>query len=181
MADLVNPYANPYLPIFANQRTVINNPQVPGNNLPTPQMNYSGVQYSQIHSVNGFDGARAYASNLANGSSEIVPDGDPNLARAYIVAKDANGQIYVQGGNFIPIEEPKPVTVDELNDKMNTILEKLNKLEEDRANDQSVRNASWKGQKQPGNAGAQSGNRNGQSSSESGGGHSGSRANNAEQ
>ena len=167
MAELVNPYANPYLPSFVNQRPVIGNP-APGNNLPTPQMNYSGVQFGQIHSVKGFDGARAYANGLANGASEIVAESDPNLARAYIVAKDANGQVYIQGGNFIPIEEPKPVTVDELNDNMNAILEKLNKLEEDKANDQSVRNASWKGQKQSGNAGPQPGNRGGQGSSEPG-------------
>ena len=174
MAELVNPYANPYLPSFVNQRPVIGNP-VPGNNLPTPQMNYSGVQFGQIHSVNGFDGARAHANNLVNGASEIVAEGDPNLSRCYIVAKDANGQIYVQGGNFVPIEEPKPVTVDELNDKMNAILEKLNKLEEEKANDQSVRNASWKGQKQSGNAGAQSGNRNSQNGSEPSSGNAGNR------
>ena len=47
--ELVNPYANPYLPSFASQRPVINNPQTP--NLPTPQMNFSGVQFGQIHSV----------------------------------------------------------------------------------------------------------------------------------
>ena len=170
MADLVNPYANPYLPAFVNQRPTINNPQVP-----TPQMNYSGVQFGQIHSVSGFDGARSYANNLANGASEILAEKDPNLARAYIVAKDENGQVYIQGGNFVPIEEPKPVTVDELNDKMNKILEKLNKIEEDKANDQPVRNASWKGSKQSYNAGSQSGNRSGQSSSESGSNDAGDR------
>ena len=159
MAELINPYSNPYLPSFVNQRPAINNP--------TPQMNYSGIQFGQIHSVNGFDGARAYANSLANGSSEIVAEADSNLSRCYIVAKDTNGQIYHQGGNFVPVEEPKPVTVDELNAKMNAILDKLNKLEEDRSNDQSVRNAPWKGQKQSGNAGAQPGGRNGSGSPES--------------
>lgn len=177
MADLVNPYANPYLPSFANQRPVINNPQVP--NFQTPQMNYSGIQFGQIHSVNGFDGARAHANSLANGASEIVAEGDPGLSRCYIVAKDANGQIYVQGGNFVPIEEPKPVTVDDLNSKMNMILEELNKLKEEKANDQSVRNAPWKGQKQSGNAGAQPGNRNGGNVSEPSGSNAGTRTDDA--
>ena len=157
MADIVNPYANPYLPSFVSQRPTINNP--------TPQMNFSGIQFGQIHSVNGFEGARAYANNLANGSSEIIADGDPNVARAYIVAKDSNGQVFVQG--FIPIEEPKPVTVDELNEKMNAILEKLNKLEENKPDDQSIRSTPCKGQKQPGNEGSQSSNRSSKSSSES--------------
>ncbi len=162
MAELVNPYANPYLPSFANQRPVINNTPAP---LPTPQMNYSGIQFSQIHSVNGFEGARAYANTLSNGSSEILAESDPNLARAYIVAKDTNGQIYVQGGNFIPIEEPKPVTVDELNAKMNTILEKLSKLEEEK-NDQSVRSNSWKNAKRAGDAGSKPGGWSGSDHSE---------------
>lgn len=174
MADLVNPYANPYLPSFVNQRPVINNPQ--SVNIPTPQMNFSGVQFGQIHSVNGFDGARTYANSLANGASEIVAEGDPNLSRCYIVAKDQNGQVFIQGGNFVPVEEPKPVTVDELNTKMNVILDKLNKLEEDRSNDQSIRNASWKGQKQSGNAGSQSGGRNGPNGPESGNNYVGNRS-----
>ena len=171
MAEMINPYANPYLPSFVNQRPTINNPQMPASNLPTPQMNYSGIQFGQIHYVNGFEGARAHAANLANGASEIVAESDPNLSRSYIVAKDANGQIYVQGGDFVPIEEPKPVTVDELNAKMNAILEKLNKLEEGKVDDQPVRNASWKSTKQPGNAGAQPNGRNGAGGTEPAGGH----------
>ena len=162
MAELVNPYANPYLPSFVNQRPSMNNPQVPA-----PQMNYSGIQFTQIHSVEGFSGARTYANSLANGASEILAEKDPNLARAYIVAKDENGQIYIQGGNFIPIEEPKPVTVDELNDNMNMILEKLNKLEEDKTDGQPIRSNSWKGQKQSGDAGSRTGNRGSQGGSES--------------
>lgn len=143
MADLVNPYANPYLPSFVNQRPVMNN-QPPQNTMPTPHLNYSGVTFGQIHSVNGFDGARSYAGSMANGSSEILAESDPNLSRVYIVAKDANGQTYIQGGDFTPVEEPKPITVEELNSKMNTILEKLNRMEEKGSNDQSIRDSSWK-------------------------------------
>ena len=111
MEELVNPYANPFLPRFANQRPVINNQSV---SIPAPQMNYSGLNFGQIQSVKGFDGARNWANSLSNGSSAILAEEDPNLSQVYIVAKDANGQIYVKGGSFIPIEEPKPVTMDDL-------------------------------------------------------------------
>ena len=160
MADLVNPYANPYLPSFVNQRPVINNQS---SSLPTPQMNYSGMNFGQIHSVRGIEGADAY--NLANGCSEIIAEEDPNLARIYIVAKDANGQMLVQGFDLIPVERPKKVTMDDLSSTMTQILDRLNKLEEDKANgNQSVSNASWK---RPGNAGNRTAGTNGQNGSES--------------
>lgn len=138
MADLVNPYANPYLPSFVNQRPRMNEP------MSTPQMNFSGLNFGQIHSVSGFAGARAY--NLANGASEILAESDPNLARVYVVAKDSNGQMFVQGFNLIPVEEPKPVTMDDLSNTMSQILDRLNKLEEGQKNDQPVSANSWSGQ-----------------------------------
>lgn len=155
MADLVNPYANPYLPSFVSQRPVMNNQPV---NLPTPQMNYSGMNFGQIHSVKGFDGARAY--NLANGASEILADDDPNLARIYITARDANGQMLVKGYDLVEVEEPKPVTMDDINSKMNDILNRLDRLEVER-NDQSIHGSAWRNTK-PGNAGIQSNGRTGQ-------------------
>ena len=159
MADLVNPYSNPYLPSFVSQRPKVMEPQ----SMPTPQMTYSGVSYSQIHSVKGFEGARAYS--LANGASEILAEDDPNLARVYIVAKDANGQTYLQGFDLIPVIEPKPITMDDLSSTMNQILERLNKLEGDR-NEQSVSGNVWKGDKRTNDAGARTGNRNGPNGSE---------------
>ena len=140
---------NPYLPVFANQRPRINEP------LPTPQLNFSGIQYGQIHPVNGFDGARAYANSLANGASEILPDSDPNVARIYMVAKDANGQVYLQGCAVTPIEEPKPITMDDLSSQMSQILERLNKLEADK-NDQSVSGNAAKNARQFDGSGNQS-------------------------
>ena len=152
MADLTNPYANPYLPSFVSQRPVINNQQPVS--LPTPQLNYSGVQFGQIHPVSGFEGADAYAGSLANGASEILAEKDPNLARVYVTAKDSNGQIFVQGFNLIPVERPKAITMDDLNSKMNQMLERLSKLEEDKANvDKPVPNASWNNSGKSGNAG----------------------------
>ena len=157
--ELVNPYANPYLPSFVNQRPRMNEP------LPTPQMQYSGVNFGQIHSVRGFEGARAY--NLANGSSEILAEEDPNLARVYIVAKDANGQMFVQGANLVMIDEPKPVTMDDLSTQMSQILDRLNKLEADK-NDQPVPTNAAKNARQFNGAGVQSGSRNGSGNAESG-------------
>lgn len=90
------------------------------------------TRMNQIQSVAGFDGARNHARTLTNGSSEIVSDSDPNLARIYIVAMDHNGSPIVQGFNLIPVEEPKPVTIDDLNDKMNILIERLDQLEREK-------------------------------------------------
>lgn len=107
-----------------------------------------------------------YGYSLANGASEILAEEDPNMARIYICAKDANGQMFVQGFDLSPVEEPKPITMDDINSKMNRILERLDKLEVEQ-NDQSVRNAAWKGGKQSGNTGYQSNGRNGSGGAES--------------
>lgn len=157
--EIVNPYANPYLPSFVNQRPRMNEP------LPTPNLQFSGVTYGQIHPVNGFDGARAYANTLANGASEILPDSDPNIARVYMVAKDQNGQVYLQGCNVTPIEEPKPVTMDDLSSQMSQILERLNKLEAEK-HDQSIPGNAAKNARQFNGPGNQSGSRNGSGNAE---------------
>ena len=136
MADLVNPYANPYLPSFVNQRPRINDfkPVVPTVTMPS---------YSQIQSVNGYSGAREYAlNNLAPGSSAIIAESDPNTARVYIVAKDQTGQPIVEGYSLIHEEEPKPVTMDDLSAKMSELLDRMNKLEE-KNNGEPNTTAAW--------------------------------------
>ena len=161
MADLVNPYANPYLPSFVNQRPKINDPSM----APTVA-GYQSASFSQIHSVKGFEGAENY--NLANGASEILAESDPNMARIYVVAKDANGQMFVQGFNLTPVERPKPVTMDDLSSQMNRILDRLEKLEGERRNDQPVSGNAWKSNsKHSGHAANQPNGRNGQDSQES--------------
>ena len=160
MAELMNPYANPYLPAFVNQRPRIND--IGGIK---PIMNQ--LRYTQIDSVNGFGGAREFVqNNLAPGASGIVAEADPNTARIYICAKDSTGQIYVEGYRLIHEDEPKPVTMDDLNAKMSELLDRMNKLEEERNDDQSGGRSVWKNG--PANAAASkhqpNGNRNGQSS-----------------
>ena len=141
MADLVNPYANPYLPSFVNQRPRINNPLQP-NTIPLIP------SYKQINSISGFEGARQYAMNqLTQGSSEIIAESDPNTARIYIVAKDQNNQIIVEGYSLIPEIEPKPITMDDLNNKMSELLDRMNKLEEEQNNGKPVCEPSGKTQR----------------------------------
>lgn len=119
---------NPYLPPFAANRPRIEPPR----QIQTPQISIPGsLNYSQIQPVSGFDGARAFANGLAIGSSAIIAESDPNIARVYIVAKDANGQSIVEGYKLIPDEEPKPKTMDDLSAQMSEIISRLNKLEED--------------------------------------------------
>lgn len=146
MADIVNPYANPYLPSFVNQRPRLNDTK------PVPMY---GSTFSQIHPVSGFEGARNYANGLANGSSEILSESDPEIARVYIVAKDQNGQTFMQPFRLVAEEEPKPVTMDDLNTKMSELLERMNKLEEDRANGQSGNEYPGKANKYQNNARSQ--------------------------
>ena len=143
MADV---YGNPYLPSFVRNQPKMADP------VPVMPMQALPTKACQIVSVNGFEGARAHARSLTNGSSEIAADSDPNTARVYVIVVDQNGQQYIQGFDLTPVQEPKPITMDDLNDKMNKVLERLNQLEEERMmkNDQSGFRAS--GQNKPANS-----------------------------
>ena len=175
MADM---YGSPYLPSFVRNQPKMVDPtlsaQVP--TLPT--------RSCQIKSVDGYAGAREHAGTLTNGSSEIVAELNPNIPRVYVVVVDQNGQKYVQGFGLIPEEEPKPITMDDLNDKMNKVLERLNQLEEERVTDsaQSGFRASWKNKSDVGNGdqisrSSQNGQRPTGSSVSNGGNRSASEAN----
>ena len=163
MADIVNPYANPYLPSFVNQRPRMNDVKM--------QPSVGSVVFSQIHPVKGYEGADAYSATLAAGSSEILSESDPNIARIYVVAKDQNGQTFVQGFGLVPDERPKPITMDDLNAKMSELLERMDKLETEKVtvNAQPNNGSSWKGPKQSNDSRAQSNVRDGQSGRESSG------------
>ena len=119
-------YGNPYLPSFVRNQPKIADP-TPGFQTPVLP-----TKVSQINSVQGFSGAHQYAASLANGSSEILAETDPDTPRVYVVVVDQNGQRYVQGFRLVPEEEPKPVTMDDLNDKMSAVLERLERLEAER-------------------------------------------------
>ena len=168
MADLVNPYANPYLPAFVSQR-----PRFNDTSKPMAPLSPMSVSYSQIHSANGFAGAREYAlNNLANGASEIISDTDPNIARVYIVAKDSTGMPFMEPYRLVPEEEPKPVTMDDLSAKMSELLDRMNKLEEDKKNVQSSAEHAVADTRQFNDAGSSTSGRNGQNFKEPSGGSS---------
>lgn len=119
-------YGNPYLPPFVRNQPKMADP------VPSIQTPILPTKVSQIVTVQGFDGARQHASTLTNGSSELVAESDPNVSRVYAIVVDQNGQRYVQGFRLVPEEEPKKVTMDDLNDKMNVVLERLGRLESER-------------------------------------------------
>ena len=129
MADV---YGNPYLPSFVRNQPKMSNPVA----MPTTPI--LPTKATQITSVQGFAGARQHVATLTPGSSEIVADSDPNLARIYMVVVDQNNQQYVQGFDLVAVEEPKQITMDDLNDKMNKVLTRLDQLEQERTivNDQ---------------------------------------------
>lgn len=164
MADIVNPYANPYLPSFVSQR-----PRMAEPTTMTPTFGVQTQQYGTIHQVNGFQGARDYAKSLLPGNSEIVAESDPNLSRIYIVAKDQNQQIYMEAYNLTPEVEPKAVTMEDLSAQMNELLGRMNRLEEDKRNDQSNHGAAWKNKS--GNAANGSNGRSNAGSTESSSGN----------
>lgn len=156
MADV---YGNPYLPSFIRNQPKMTDP------VPVMPMQALPTKACQITSVEGFAGARAHAGSLTNGSSEIVAESNQDLARVYVVVVGQNGQQYVQGFDLVPVQEPKAVTMDDLNEKMNKVLERLNQLEEERAmnNDQPGYRASVQGKPATGSGGGASRNaQNGQ-------------------
>ncbi len=127
-----NPYDDPYVPGFVNQR-----PRLQA--APQPVQGYKPNVYGQIQSVNGFDGARDFALNrLTPGSSTIIAEADPNLARVYIVAKDQNSLVLATGYDLTPVEEPKPITMQDISNQLADIQGRLNKLEGNAVNDKPV-------------------------------------------
>ena len=117
-----SPHVSPYLPNSVAQQPKLYMPMNPTD----PRQDFT-----KIHSVNGFPGARQYAhETLAPGCSNIIADSDPNIARVYIVGKDQNGQIIVSGYRLIPEEEPKPVTMDDISNQLSELINRVSKLEE---------------------------------------------------
>lgn len=146
------PEISPYLPSFANSKPAVSNPvfQAPAPAV-QPFMAKREVEY-----VTGFDGANAVA--MAPNSSGLFLDKDMNVL--WVVATDQNGAKSVVKGYEIGNEytPPKPVTLDDLMAQMQSMNERLNKMEET-ANGQYYHKSS--GQGKPGGANAQPGGRNG--------------------
>ena len=168
MADLVNPYANPYLPAFVNQRPRID------NSIPQPMTPaISSPSFTQIRSASGFEGARSHAMNrMLPGSSDILAEADANIPRIYFVAKDQDNQVIVEGYRLIKEEEPKPVTMDDLNAKMSELLDRMNKLEEENRNgNKPGSGTAWKAPRQQNEPRVSESSRNGAGNGQSAGGN----------
>ena len=151
-----NAYGNPYLPPFVRNQPKVADP-IPGIQAPVLP-----TKMHQITSVQGFSGAHQYAASLANGSSEILAESDPNTPRIYVAVVDQNGQRYVQGFRLTPEEEPKPVTMDDLNSKMNEVLERLGQLEAERKTGHDKSNFRSSGEIKSANGNGNGFNRNSQ-------------------
>lgn len=122
---MANVYGNPYEPDFAKQRP----------RFQPPQKVFKTMIYDQIQTVQGFDGARDFATNcLGPGASYIIADGDPNIARIYVISKDQASAISVSAFKLIPEEEPKQPTLQDISNLLENISGRLSKLEE-KAND----------------------------------------------
>ena len=126
-----NVYGDPYVPDFAKQRPRIQ------QQTPTPVV--GRMIYDQIQSVIGFEGAREFANaRLGNGASCIIAEGDPNIARIYVVAKDQNGAVLLSGYDLTRIEEPKPITMQDISTQLSDIQNRIKTLEEKTDNDKPV-------------------------------------------
>ncbi len=129
-----NVYGDPYVPDFAKQRPRIQ------QQMSAPVI--GRMIYDQIQSVTGFEGAREFANTrLGNGASCIIAESDPNIARIYVIAKDQNGSIILSGYDLSPVEEPKPITMQDISTQLSDIQNRITKLEERNVNDKPVWNA----------------------------------------
>ena len=144
------PEISSYLPSFASNKPSVTNP-IMQSPMPTVQ---PFLQKREVEYVVGFDGANTVP--MAPNSSGLFLDRDNNLL--WVVATDQNGtkslvKGYHIGEEYVP---PKPVTLEDIMSQMQSMNERLNKMEVIQ-NGQSNFTAS--GQGKSGGPNAQSGNR----------------------
>ena len=118
------PEISSYYPPFANQ----NKPQVSNPILQAPTISPSLFQKKEVEYVVGYEGASNY--QMAPNSSTLLLDKDMNVL--WVVATDQNGNKsvikgYNIGEEYIP---PKPVTLDDLMHQMQSMNDRLTKMEE---------------------------------------------------
>lgn len=118
------PEISPYYPPFMNQ----SKPQAPLVTSPF-------LQKREVEYVTGREGAEAF--QLAPNSSALLLDKELNVL--WVIATDQNGSKSVVKGYNIGEEytPPKPVTLDDLMAQMQSLNERLNKMEEEKQNGQS--------------------------------------------
>lgn len=147
------PEISSYYPPFANQtKPAVTNPV-----FQTPQIPTSILPKREVEYVNGPEGAAAVA--MGPNSSGLYLDKELNVL--WVVATDQNGSKSVVKGYNIGEEyvPPKAVTLDDLMAQMQSMNERLNKMEEGNRYGQS--NLRTAGQSKPNGANASAGVRNG--------------------
>lgn len=139
------PEISPYLPSFANNRPAVTNPVF---QTPTPTVQPFAPK-REVEYVVGLEGANAVA--MAPNSSGLFLDRNDNVL--WVVATDQNGakslvKGYKIGEEYVP---PKPVTMEDLMAQMQSMNNRLTKMEES-ANGQHYNRSS--GQGKPGGSNA---------------------------
>ena len=151
------PEISTYLPPFVNNRPSVVNPvmQTPAPLVP-PYTPKREVEY-----VDGEAGANSVL--MGPNSSGLFLDKNENVL--WVIATDQNGNKSLIKGYWIGDEykPPKPVTLEDLKAQMQSMNERLNKMEEGAGNGQSNVRAS--GQGKPNGSGNTAGFRNGESNS----------------
>ena len=114
------PEISSYLPSYAGKQQIMNPV------LPTTQTTF--LPKRTVDYVNGLEGAQNFA--LGPNSSALLLDQEQNVL--WVVATDQNGSKslvkgYHIGDEYVP---PKPVTLEDLMAQMQSMNERLNKMEE---------------------------------------------------
>ena len=120
------PEISSYYPPFANQtKPAVTNPV-----FQTPQVtpvSTAFLQKREVEYVNGVEGANTF--QMAPNSSALALDKDQNIL--WVMATDQNGSKSVVKGYWIGDEyiPPKPVTMEDLMAQMQSMNERLTKME----------------------------------------------------
>lgn len=148
-----NPYVTPYFPNYAGMTQPVVNPGI----------SYASLPQTEIDKVSGEESARAYP--IGPNSSAIVLDTKDPLV--WVITTDASGYKTVTPFTITPYTPEKPVSASDIKDELNTVIDRLNRLEAKINNEQS--NYVLAGEDKPGDANVKSNGRNAKGGSKSSG------------
>ena len=131
------------------------------NNMYPYLPNYIGPSM-QIQKVNGEESAKNYPMG-PNSSAILLDANDPLI---WVVVTDASGYKTINPFTITPYIPEQPVTTADLSDKIGSIIDRLDKIEE-RMSYHGQSNYGSSRENKSGNAGTQSNGRNGKSFAES--------------
>ena len=148
---------SPYYPSFATQSNPMVTNHVFQAPTPTPTISPTLLQKREVEYVNGVEGATNYP--LAANSSALLLDKDADIL--WVIATDQNGSKSIVKGYHIGDEyvAPKPITLDDLMAQMQSMNDRLTKMEENKYHGKP--NFKSSGQGKPNGSNAQASFRNG--------------------